>query len=130
MKTIITLFLFMVMTLGHTNASNTPFLTENGDRLLNENSSEWVLMKKEKGIETYLKIVRIDDQNYLSIKFKNTSENTVSFSWEVTKKDNIVMKGFNKIELDAGQVIEVFDPTVQQFNYEESSIKECKITIK
>ena len=46
-----------------------------------ENSDSWVLVQNEKGINIYFSEFQLDGNSYLKIKFENTTNNIVDFSW-------------------------------------------------
>lgn len=97
---------------------------------INENLNEWVLVKEEKGIKVYLQVIKINEDNFISIKFENISDNNISFSWTLLKNNEEMIKSTKEVIINSGENLEVFDPTMQKILDNEASINDFKVLIK
>lgn len=97
---------------------------------INENLNEWVLVKEEKGIKVYLQVIKINEDNFISIKFENISDNNISFSWTLLKNNEEMIKSTKEVIINSGENLEVFDPTIQKILDNEASINDFKVLIK
>ena len=76
-----------------------------------ENSDRWVLVQNEKGINIYFSEFQLDGNSYLKIKFENTTNNIVDFSWSLFKNSKPINNVLTN-KVDASNSIEFFDATM------------------
>lgn len=128
MKKVIPLFLAL-MTISSVYGTKSKMLT-NQSVVIDDNLNDWVLVKEENGIKTYFKILLLDNEYYYSVKFENILNNDHSFSYEIVENEEVILKSNKKVNLNKGEKIEVFDPTMQKIVNGKVSVNDYEIFIK
>ncbi len=128
-KSIIYPFL-VLMTIGSVSGGELKMSTNQSIITIDENLNEWVLVKEENGIKVYLQVIKINEDNFISIKFENISDNNISFSWTLLNNNEEMIKSTKEVIINSGEDLEVFDPTMQKILDNEVSINDFKVLIK
>ncbi len=118
------------MTIGSVSGGELKMSTNQSIITIDENLNEWVLVKEENGIKVYLQVIKINEDNFISIKFENISDNNISFSWTLLNNNEEMIKSTKEVIINSGEDLEVFDPTMQKILDNEVSINDFKVLIK
>lgn len=129
MKKAMSYTVLALLTIGYVKAGEKIELNKESITI-DENLNEWVLVKEENGIKVYLKIIKINEDNFISIRFENISDNNISFSWALLNNNKVMIESSKEVYINSGGNLEVFDPTMQKILDNEVSINHFKVLIK
>ena len=73
-----------------------------------ENSDNWVQVQNNNGIIIYFSEYQLDGKSYLKIKFENTSNKTIDYSWSLIKKSETIISNSKK-KINALSAINVIE---------------------
>lgn len=76
-----------------------------------ENSDNWVQVQNKDGIIIYFSEYKLDGNSYLKIKFENTTNNILDFSWSLYNNSRPITS-FKNYKVNAASSIEFFDATM------------------
>lgn len=107
------------------NGSETNHLTNNI-----QNSDEWVMIQNQNDIKVYLKVEKLPEGNFVSMKFENTSDTEVSFSWNLSHGKILVQEYPSEMIIQAKGSEIFFDPTVMIQLKENETLSEFSIILK
>jgi hypothetical protein len=88
---------------------------------------EWVKMKTENGINISVATSQLNGKSYLKIKFENTTQQDLDYSWTLTKNNQVLVKDMSQ-KVASGLSIEIFDATML-FEANATTLKDFNITL-
>ena len=60
-----------------------------------QNSDSWVMVKNENGINVYFSKYDFNNKSYLEVKFENTTNQEINFTWSLTKNSTLISNETN-----------------------------------
>jgi hypothetical protein len=88
---------------------------------------EWVKVKTENGLDISIATSQLNGKSYLKIKFENTTEKSLDFSWTLVKNNHILVQDMS--QKVANKVsIEIFDATML-FEANQNTLKDFNIIL-
>ena len=112
--------------IGNTVIATNTFKTE-----INANNSDnWELVKSEQGVNIYYSNVLINGETQLKIKFQNSTNTQLTFSWSLIKNNNISLIENYTNSIQPLNSIEFIDLTLPILLNSEDSFKDFSINIK
>ncbi len=98
--------ILVVFVLGGTavnTIANNPITTE----IATESSDNFVLIKNENGINVYFSKYNLNDKSYLEVRFENTTNQEINFTWVLTKNSELII---NKTNTSVGSLAKIGRP--------------------
>lgn len=109
------LMAFAFLFIGNTAIATNNFETE----VRPNNSSDWELIKEEKGIQIFFKTLAKDGVFQLRIKFVNTKNEVTQFSWSLSKNSDSAFED-RQIEISPNGSVEKNEENIIPFNSGDS----------